>query len=595
MDILFSLFGQVLEFTEPFVYTCMPLLFIYAIYSLYSGGQRTEFVANIPTLLTTLGIFGTFAGILMGLRAFDATNIDGSIEGLLTGLKTAFFTSFWGIFLSMLLKAIQSLRFNSNDVEAVKSASPEEILAAIVQQNESINKLLIAIGGESDGSLVSQLKLLRGDMNDNQKLSIKSQQITAETIKIINEQLTHQQELFTEFSDKLWIKMQDFADMLSKSATETVIEALKQVIIDFNNNLTEQFGDNFKQLNEAVKELVTWQENYKIQISEMIEQYKLGVASISATEVSVAKISNESKVIPETMSNLKQIIEINQHQLTELERHLEAFKEIRDRAVEAVPEIRKQIDDTVKAIADSVEVASTHYKELLSESDKYIQTHISSSNELLEKFVNNTKNGVETIGEKLSESASKVEKVISEGANEFTDKIHQTNAGLQTTADHVTSQTEVIKNHLKDTVEDLNDHVRQMIQTLVDDSKALATTLIDANKALVSDTSSVRDNVTQSIEAMQKRLENSLDDVFMSQSQHMTKVFANLDASLKEQVGKTGEAVEKQIGIIDQTMQQEIERVMTQMGKALGQISNQFVQDYSKLVSRMNTIVNKTV
>lgn len=556
-------------------------------------GRAGEFVSYAPALLTSLGIFGTFAGIVIGLMAFDAANIDGSIEGLLNGLKTAFLTSLVGILLSIIFKVLQTSGAISKPVsaETITGATPEDILSAINNQRQSIDALVTAIGGDSDGSILSQLKLLRGDINDNQKLTIKSSQETAETLKTINEQLTNQKEAFTTFTDKLWIKMQDFADMLSKSATETVIEALKQVITDFNNNLTEQFGENFKQLNEAVKELVTWQENYKVQISEMTEQYKLGVASISATEESVAKISSESKVIPESMTDLRDIMQVNQHQLNELERHLDAFKDIRDRAVEAVPEIRKQIDETVKTIANSVESASTHYKELLTESDKYIQSHISSSNELLEKFVTNTQNGVETIGEKLADSASKVEKVISEGANEFTDKVHQTNAGLQTTADHLTSQTEVIKDHLKDTVEDLNAHVRQMIQTLVDDSKALANTLTDANKALITDTSSVRDNVTQSIETMQKRLETSLEDVFASQTQHMTKVFSNIDASLKDQVGKTGEAVEKQLSMIDQSMQQELNRVMSEMGKALGQISNQFVKDYSRLVNQMNSVV----
>lgn len=557
-------------------------------------GKASDYVYYTPALLTTLGIFGTFAGIVLGLMAFDATDIDGSIEGLLNGLKTAFLTSLVGIFFSILFKVLQTSGAISKPgvVGEIDSATPEDILIAINQQKQSMDTLVSAIGGDSDGSILSQLKLLRGDINDNQKLALRSHQEAAETLRVITEQLNSKKETFNEFSEKLWIKMQDFADMLSKSATETVIEALKQVISDFNNNLTEQFGDNFKQLNEAVKELVTWQNNYKEQIAEMSEQYRLGVASISATEESVAKISDESKVIPETMTNLREVMEVNQYQLSELENHLEAFKDIRDRAVEAVPEIRQQIDETVKTIADSVATASTHYQELLTESDKYIQTHISSSNEMLDKFVKSTNDGVEMIGEKLADSANKVEQVITEGANEFTDKVHQTNAGLQTTADHVTSQTEVIKDHLKDTVEELNAHVRQMIQTLVDDSKALASTLSDANQALVTDTSTVRDNVTQSIEAMQKRLESSLEDAYTAQTQHMSKVFTNLDASLKDQVGKTGEAVEKQLSMIDQSMQQEINRVMQEMGKSLAQIAGQFTNDYSKLVSQMNTIVN---
>ena len=569
------------------------LAFGYAIYALKQN-KSPEFVSYTPALLTSLGIFGTFAGIVIGLMAFDVSNIDGSIEGLLSGLKTAFFTSLAGIFLSILFKVLQSFGVGKrNAVEEAVSASPEAILGAINQQRTSLESLVNAIGGDSDGSILSQMKLLRGDLNDNQKLSLKTHQEAAENLTKISEQLIAQKEAFATFTDKLWIKMQDFADMLSKSATETVIEALKQVITDFNNNLTEQFGENFKQLNEAVKELVTWQENYKVQIADMTEQYKLGVASITATEESVSKISTESKVIPESMTNLKEVMEVNQHQLAELERHLEAFKDIRDRAVDAVPEIRKQIDETVKTIAESVEAASTHYNVLLSESDKYIQTHISSSNDLLNSFVTNTREGIETIGEKLTESATKVEKVISEGANEFTDKVHQTNSGLQTSADHITSQTEVIKDHLKDTVEDLNEHVRSMINSLVEDSQKISSTLVDANKTLATDTSSVRDSVIQAIEGMQKRLEASLEDATASQTQHMQRVFSNLDAGLKEQVGKTGEAVQDQLNLIDQSMQRELNSVMNTMGKNLGQIANQFVKDYSYLTEQMGIVVKK--
>lgn len=45
-----------------------------------------------------------------------------------------------------------------------------------------------------------------------------------------------------------------------------MIEALRQVIVEFNQNLMEQFGENFKKLNRAVKDLVQWRENYKTRI-----------------------------------------------------------------------------------------------------------------------------------------------------------------------------------------------------------------------------------------------------------------------------------------------------------------------------------------
>lgn len=573
---------------------CGAILVVFVLAIIFSlKSKQSSFVAYTPALLTTLGIFGTFAGIVIGLMLFDAEHIDESITGLLGGLKTAFVTSLFGILASILFKSLQSLGFITpkNNIETAASATPEEILGAITNQSKALDELVMAIGGEGDGSLVSQVKLLRGDVNDNQKLLLKNSNASQEHLGKIETHLTTQQENFSLFADKLWIKMQDFADMLSKSATETVIEALKQVITDFNNNLTEQFGENFKQLNESVKELVVWQENYKVQISEMTEQYKLGVSTIAATESSVASISKESQAIPQTMNDLKEVMTVNQNQLGELERHLEAFKDMRDKAVEAVPEIRKQIQETVDTISDSVSVANKHYETLITESDKYIQSHIQKSNELLDKFVNNTNEGVEKIGEKLVESASKVEKVIIEGATGFSDSVHNVNTSLTSTSNHVSEQSDVISTQLKQASAEMNENIRDMVNGLIEESKAIATTLVDANKDLAKETGEVRDVVVQNIETMQKRLESSLDEVFTAQTQHMSKVFSNIDSGLREQVSKTGDAVDKQLGMIDQSMQEELNRSMKILGDNLGAITKQFTNDYQQLVTQMQNVI----
>ena len=50
---------------------------------------------------------------------------------------------------------------------------------------------------------------------------------------------------------------------MSQLGSQTLIEALRSVIQDFNQKITEQFGENFRQLNEAVGRLLVWQEQYK--------------------------------------------------------------------------------------------------------------------------------------------------------------------------------------------------------------------------------------------------------------------------------------------------------------------------------------------
>lgn len=80
-----------------------------------------------------------------------------------------------------------------------------------------------------------------------------------------------------------------------------MLNALELVVKDFNNNLTEQFGDNFKQLNESVKNMIVWQENYKSQIQH--NEQSLNNILGELKQVSVLK-ENEEKNIQILIDNL---------------------------------------------------------------------------------------------------------------------------------------------------------------------------------------------------------------------------------------------------------------------------------------------------
>ena len=90
----------------------------------------SPFVLYAPTLLTTIGILGTFTGVVFGLWHFDVNNIDQSIPGLLEGLKTAFITSVAGMALSVIFKIIDV----STTVPEASDAVPEQITPKMVYE-----------------------------------------------------------------------------------------------------------------------------------------------------------------------------------------------------------------------------------------------------------------------------------------------------------------------------------------------------------------------------------------------------------------------------------------------------------------------------
>ena len=176
-------------------------------------------------LLTTLGVLGTFVGIALGLLDFDVRNIDESVPQLLAGLKVAFLTSILGLTTSIVLKAVQTVTLESETEEtevtpevvhtALKSIR-EGIDEAAARERESLEDLCKSVSADSDSSLLTQIQKLRTDFKDGQ------------------------QELTKEF--------RQFAETMAENNSKALIEALEQVIRDFNTQLNEQFGDNFKQL-----------------------------------------------------------------------------------------------------------------------------------------------------------------------------------------------------------------------------------------------------------------------------------------------------------------------------------------------------------
>ena len=158
--------------------------------------KYNNFITYIPSLLTSLGIFGTFVGISIGLVNFDPANIDKSISELLEGMKTAFYSSLVGVFFSICFKIFLSY-VKSNEID---TDDDEQILKLIERQTVSIENVTKILGGDSDTSVLTQIKLFKSDINDY---------------------INYTKNFNDKFALTLWDKMENFADILSKSATET--------------------------------------------------------------------------------------------------------------------------------------------------------------------------------------------------------------------------------------------------------------------------------------------------------------------------------------------------------------------------------------
>lgn len=632
--------------------------------------KHHTFTIYTPTLLTSLGILGTFMGIVAGLLEFDTANIDGSIGPLLDGLKTAFITSLAGMLLSIVYKGLgasgvlnkksENQSIDADDVTAsdlysVMSEQAEslekiktflckedngsltELQSLVEQQTSGLLDIQKAIGGDSESSLVGQFKLMRSDINDNQRRLEKHLELSSQALACINSLAQSQQNNFKAFEDRLWLKLQDFADMMSKSATEQVIEALKTVIQDFNSNLTEQFGENFKQLNAAVLELVTWQENYKQQLSDMKVQYDHGVQAITQTETSVAHIGEKAQSIPVAMDTLVKVMEVNQHQIEELSRHLNVFEQVRDKAVEAVPEIRSQIDQVIagareanETMAQGVIDSADKLKIVVLESaDNYRETvdntraalteaaaaTANSSEEIKEQFratIDDINNNLRNLVSELQTGGKELNESYKEANNKLVADLQKSaeamNTGVEAAGQKLVKQLQQGGKSINDAYQSASDLLIAEFKQSNQELKGLNSDLINEiregnhsiNNSFRQATKEVGDNTTRmmttfgsSIDDMQQSLASTIKQHAEDHRNQADRVFAGLEKTIEQALSSTGESVQKQVQMIDKTMESEVTKVMQSMGDALASISGQFTRDYSRLTQEMSKVVNQ--
>lgn len=244
--------------------------------ALRTGRRRRAIVAVAPSALATVGVTGTFLGIFLGLQQFDVAAIDDSVPSLLEGLKTAFVTSLWGMALSVAYRLLATLL----PPAASPVANPDQALATLVEETrlartstvEALEALQRAVAGDADGTLVSQLTLLRSDTRDGLRKLEEGLGTRLHTLGI--DAHAQHEELIGEF--------RAFADHMVENTHGALIEALGAVIRDFNDQLTEQFGENFKALNASVELLVDWQERYREHIDATEARLARALAAVDA-------------------------------------------------------------------------------------------------------------------------------------------------------------------------------------------------------------------------------------------------------------------------------------------------------------------------
>lgn len=617
--------------------------------------ENPYFESDASQAFASLGVLGTFVGITFGLLFFDANNIEKSVPALLDGMKSAFFTSIIGMIGSLGTKwwqrkkqkeydlkqsldkidedatittlieylqekDIETTKFNTQLIKAIQEhkisidSYHEEKLKADNLLFDAINNMSKSIAGESDTTLLSQLKNLRIAVIDEEKA-------TRSEIQVMRE------EMIKSFNE--------FAHQMTENNSKAFIKALEKTIKDFNTKIQEQFGDNFKQLNIAVGKLLVWQEEYKNTIIEVTENQKIIFSGIEQAKSSLKDMADNSYSIQESaqlLSNiiltaqkyqeelfisLNTLVEISKEakefipvfneiftqstnnitksstlaheQITQLhnltqDNMTQSIKETTELAKDAIKTIDCYLSESQKDISNSAEKITTLTSNSITKIDNYLDNvttnlakHSTVLNQTFEKTNNTIENTISSLETNINYFNEDLESSLNDATNTFKDNLNEMNNKTNRVIDkQIQIMNENIERISISTIEKLDKDIQNMLKRL----KELSDSMIKMINTQESELNNAFDKTNRAISASTDKLERSA-----------LEVTQNISDRLVEMNKQNTEALRKTTENVNKNLEDVMGESMKQFANQLALISNKFAQDYTPLAEKLREVV----
>lgn len=434
MEKLVSIGNSVLQLflsLPPITQWAVAMLIICALLAhLFAYNENT--VHEGPSIFTTAGIFFTFLGIAEGLYEFNPQKIDASIPALLDGLKTAFIASVVGVGAALSIK----LRYVIFGVKRYdRGVRPEgATVDDLCDQMSGIQQSLV---GTDESTLISQLKLNRQDTNDRLDTLNRSQ---------------------TAFMQKL-----------AESNSKALIIALQEVIRDFNTKITEQFGDNFKQLNQAVGAMLDWQDQYRQQMSEMIEQQGRAAANMEVATSRYGEVIDKTETFSVTATRFGELLYGLESQREQITASLEQLGRLLEKTADGLPKIESKVIELTEQMTTGVKQNQEDVTKVLRDSAAAFQSSILDTRNLLLETTQSANTRLNdhmgALADRTSEKVVGLTEQVTIGVKQNQDEMTKV---LRDSAVTLQSSIADTRNLLLETTQSANTQLNDHMRTLAD-------------------------------------------------------------------------------------------------------------------------------
>lgn len=313
----------------------------------FHGPVYSAHTANYtPSILTSIGIFGTFLGVALGLAEFDTGSIQSSVPALLEGLKTAFWTSIAGLLGALTIKfryAVASMRVRAHR-EAKQTATMDDLAWHL----ERISNHLATEEAEPVSSLLKQ-------QHDAQMAQQKQLESTIRNYQ---------------------------ADM-TEANQQALQQAIGHVMREFNTRIEEQYGENFRQLNQAVGQMITWQKEHRESIEALVESNRQSAESAKLGAESFERLIQQTRSFTSVAEDMEALLSTLQTQSENLREYLSTFSNLVVDAQQGLPQLETRILQLTEGMQQLVETQGKQMRTLLEGSATDIRDTVKNVSDVL--------------------------------------------------------------------------------------------------------------------------------------------------------------------------------------------------------------------
>jgi tetratricopeptide (TPR) repeat protein len=292
----------VIYLADIFLILC---LFLFG-FTLYKQGSRLAELA--PTLLTGLSLFGSFLIAFIGISVFNPNALDDSLPNLLSHLGIALFIGLIGLFLALIIKAINHkiAQTQSSDVTPTVIYL---VLKEISTHNVALKSLL--------SNMAEQLQTFQTQLEEITKLQKKGfgQQVRS----------------------------------LEEIKQNIIQEGENSLVANLQNETKKGFDKLIAEFRTVADKVAT--ENSQTAIKAMNHIQDIGfIENIERSRDALQVIATQTTAIPKTMQQLAQLMQGLNQQLDNMGSYLDSFQRLREQAGDAFPVIENNLNNLTQGM-----------------------------------------------------------------------------------------------------------------------------------------------------------------------------------------------------------------------------------------------------